>query len=38
MPWGDFRSTRLPLWALSRGYGKILRGPQNTFIAEPPAK
>jgi len=26
---GDFRSTRLPLWALSRGHGKILPGPQS---------
>ena len=26
---GDFRSNRLPLWALSRSHGKILRGSQR---------
>src|SRR6266851_3159152 len=26
---GDFRSTRLRLWALIRGHSKILRGPQG---------
>ena len=33
---GDFRSTRLPLWALSRGHGKILPGPQtHDEVTEP---